>query len=81
MKNDRNVGYENSSIIVQLEKYTRVKCALKCGRVEGCGHIAFNEVVKRCNLLRDLIKPANGIDQDQYTGKDDIYSIFKTSSE
>ena len=56
IEGDKNIGYGTNTIIEQLEEVSRVHCLLNCGRVEECNHVAFNEALKRCSLLQEIIR-------------------------
>ena len=55
-----SIGYKRASIIEQLEQVSHVNCLLECGRVEGCKHIAFNDKMNRCDLLKKVVEAVEG---------------------
>ena len=70
LKNDTKVGYENNWILGKIEEVSRAHCLLRCEQVEHCEHVAFNEALRRCKLLRKIY--ARG--DQKLDGGEKIYS-------
>ena len=72
---DINVGYEKMSIAEQLEDASRIQCSLKCNMIEGCNHVAVDEVEQRCKLLKEIVSLNGKNPEDEREDGEKIYSL------
>ena len=70
LENNIKVGYENNGILGKMEEVSRAHCLLRCEQVEHCKHVAFNEALRRCKMLREIF--ARG--DQKLDGGENIYS-------